>query len=59
MIPNSESEGIAELTGEYGAYTWERSGLGLVLGDFLLGAQAGMLLGGQLGWALPCCAVRA
>ena len=52
MNANSEPEGIAELTREYGAYTWERSGLGLVLGDFLLGFQVGLILGGQLGWAL-------
>ena len=52
MNANSEHEGIAELTREYGAYTWERSGLGLVLGDFLLGVQVGMILGWQLGWAL-------
>jgi len=52
MNASSEPESIVELTREYGAYGWERSGLGLVLGDFLLGLQVGVTLGGQLGWAV-------
>jgi hypothetical protein len=52
MPASPDPESLAALTRSYGAYSRERSGLGLLLGECLLGVQSGMFLGIQLGWAL-------